>query len=194
MRRRAGVRRLHAARSGTWWPLHTHSIGGDKITEVVVEEQVGGRIYERHSDGGEGEWGRVLAWEPPARFAMTWYPGHDDTRATRLEVRFAPEGDGTRVDLEHTGWEIFAERRTGVRQRTTTRAGAPCSATTLGSSRTDGLFDRQRRGDRGRGPGRRRPLRAPRARLRGVRDQLVRAPSGRTRASSTTRPTRARRK
>jgi uncharacterized protein YndB with AHSA1/START domain len=93
---------------GTWWPLHTHSIGGDKITEVVVEEQVGGRIYERHSDGGEGEWGRVLTWEPPASFAMTWYPGHDDTRATRLEVRFAPEGDGTRVDLEHTGWEIFA--------------------------------------------------------------------------------------
>ena len=35
-------------------------------------------------------------------------PGHDDARATRLEVRFAAEGDGTRVDLEHTGWEILA--------------------------------------------------------------------------------------
>jgi uncharacterized protein YndB with AHSA1/START domain len=50
----------------------------------------------------------VLTWEPPARFAMSWYPGHDDARATRLEVRFSAEGDGTRVDLEHTGWEILA--------------------------------------------------------------------------------------
>ena len=32
---------------------------------MVFEEQVGGRIYERHTDGGEGEWGRVLAREPP---------------------------------------------------------------------------------------------------------------------------------
>ena len=23
-------------------------------------------------------------------------------------MRFSPEGDGTRVDLEHRGWEIFA--------------------------------------------------------------------------------------
>jgi uncharacterized protein YndB with AHSA1/START domain len=94
---------------GTWWPLGTHSIGGDKVVEVVFEEHVGGRIYERHEDGGEGEWGRVLAWDPPARFAMTWYPGNDAGRATELEVRFAAEGAGTRVDLEHRGWEILAE-------------------------------------------------------------------------------------
>ena len=41
---------------------------------------------------------------------MSWYPGHDAAQATQLEVRFAAEGDGTRVDLEHTGWEILAER------------------------------------------------------------------------------------
>lgn len=47
---------------GSWWPTSEYSIGGDKITEVVFEEQVGGRIFEKHNDGGEGEWGRVLAW------------------------------------------------------------------------------------------------------------------------------------
>ena len=52
----------------------------------------------------------MLAWEPPARFAMTWYPGSDASQATELEVRFAAEGDGTRVDLVHSGWEILAER------------------------------------------------------------------------------------
>lgn len=93
---------------GSWWPLHQYSIGGDEITEVVWEEHVGGRIFERHADGGEGEWGRVLEWEPPARFVMSWYPGKDPSAATELEVHFAPEGDGTRVDLEHRGWEILA--------------------------------------------------------------------------------------
>jgi uncharacterized protein YndB with AHSA1/START domain len=95
---------------GSWWPLGSYSIGGDTITEVVFEEHVGGRIFERHEDGGEGDWGRVLAWDPPTRFAMTWHPGGDPAKATELEVRFAAEGDGTRVDLEHRGWEILAER------------------------------------------------------------------------------------
>ena len=94
---------------GSWWPLQTHSIGEEKVTEVVFEEGVGGRIFERHEGGGEGEWGRLLAWEPPARFVMSWYPGKDAAQATELEVRFTAEGDGTRVDLEHRGWEIFAE-------------------------------------------------------------------------------------
>ena len=95
---------------GSWWPTRTHSIGGDEVAEVVFEQGVGGRIFERHSGGGEGEWGRVLAWNPPHRFAMTWHPGHDPSQATELEVRFTPEAGGTRVDLEHRGWEILAER------------------------------------------------------------------------------------
>jgi uncharacterized protein YndB with AHSA1/START domain len=94
---------------GSWWPLQKHSIGEDKVTEVVFEEEVGGRIFERHEGDGEGEWGRLLAWEPPARFVMSWYPGKDASQATELEVRFTAEGDGTRVELEHRGWEIFAE-------------------------------------------------------------------------------------
>ena len=97
---------------GSWWPTSQYSIGGDKITEVVFEEHAGGRIFERHDDGGEGEWGRVLAWEPPHRFAMSWYPGSDSSTATELEVSFVPEGDGTRVDLTHAGWEILGKKAT----------------------------------------------------------------------------------
>jgi uncharacterized protein YndB with AHSA1/START domain len=100
---------------GSWWPLTQYSIGQDKITEVVFEEQVGGRIFERHNDGGEGEWGRVLAWDPPNRFTMTWYPGGTPDKATELEVRFAPEGAGTRVDLEHSGWEILGAEAADTR-------------------------------------------------------------------------------
>jgi uncharacterized protein YndB with AHSA1/START domain len=100
---------------GTWWPTHSHSVGGSKIVEVSFEEKVGGRIYETHDDGGEDDWGSVLVWEPPARFVMTWHPGRDDSKATELEVRFAPEGDGTRVDLEHRGWEIYADEAAETR-------------------------------------------------------------------------------
>ena len=95
---------------GSWWPVHEYSIGEDQVTEVVFEEEVGGRIFERQEGGGEKEWGRLLCWEPPARFVMSWYPGKGASQATELEVRFAPEGDGTRVELEHRGWEIFADQ------------------------------------------------------------------------------------
>ena len=35
----------------------------------------------------------------------------DPSEATELEVRFSRGGDGTRVDLEHRGWEIFGGAR-----------------------------------------------------------------------------------
>ena len=100
---------------GSWWPLSRYSIGGDKIKEVVFEEQVGGRVFERHHDGTEGEWGQVVAWDPPHRFVMSWFPGHDTSEATELEIRFAPEGDGTRLELEHRGWETLGEKATESR-------------------------------------------------------------------------------
>jgi uncharacterized protein YndB with AHSA1/START domain len=101
---------------GSWWPLDQHSIGGDTITEVVFEQAAGGRVFERHADGGEADWGRILSWEPPRRLVMSWHPGGDGSEATELEVRFAAEGDGTRVELEHRGWEVLAERASETRE------------------------------------------------------------------------------
>jgi len=66
-------------------------------------------VFDRLEDGRENQWGTVLAWEPPHRVRITWNvnPGNP---TTELEVRFTPEGDGTRVDLEHSGWEAYGER------------------------------------------------------------------------------------
>ena len=36
---------------------------------------------------------------------MTWHPGRDKETAQEIEVRFASEGAGTRVEIVHTGWE-----------------------------------------------------------------------------------------
>ena len=89
----------------TWWPLETQSIYGSDATTVVLEGRVGGRLYEVSKEGEEGVWGTVTVWEPPHRVVCEWRLPPGSPVATDLEVRFLPEGEGTRVELEHRGWE-----------------------------------------------------------------------------------------
>lgn len=92
---------LFTAGIGSWWPVASHSYGGDDVTAVVLEPRVGGRLYEV-TPAGEQDWGRVVTWEPPDRLVLDWQIG--DAAGTEVEVRFAPEGAGTRVELEHRGF------------------------------------------------------------------------------------------
>lgn len=92
---------LFTARIASWWPVRTHSYGGDGVRDVVLEPGVGGRLYEVTA-AGEQDWGTVLAWEPPTRLLLDWQIG--DARGTEVEVTFAPEGPGSRVVLEHRGF------------------------------------------------------------------------------------------
>ena len=95
---------MFAERLGDWWPLATHSLGGERAVTAVLSPE---RMYERWDDGTERTWGHVLAWEPPNRLVVTWEIGEDCGR--EVEFRFLAEGDGTRVELEHRGWEAGAE-------------------------------------------------------------------------------------
>jgi uncharacterized protein YndB with AHSA1/START domain len=92
----------------TWWPFETHSPANERPESATFEPRVGGRVYDRTATGEEHEWATVLAWEPPTRFVVDWHvtPGNP---STELEVRFVPEGDGTRVELEHRGWERYGD-------------------------------------------------------------------------------------
>ena len=96
---------LFTTRMGSWWPADTHSVGREKVTGVVFETRLDGRVYETTTDGEEYDWGRVLVWEPPRRFVMSWKPSPHSPAATEVEVRFTSEGDHTRVELEHRDWE-----------------------------------------------------------------------------------------
>ncbi|HYJ78642.1 MAG TPA: SRPBCC domain-containing protein [Longimicrobiaceae bacterium] len=89
----------------SWWPLRTLSVGQERAETVVFDGRVGGRIVEGIRGGEEGHWGTVTVWEPPHRVAFTWHPDTEPERATDVEVRFVPDGAGTRVELTHTGWE-----------------------------------------------------------------------------------------
>jgi uncharacterized protein YndB with AHSA1/START domain len=112
--------RVFTERMASWWPLETHSIGTRPVVDAVIEPRAGGRWFERSADGSECDWGRVLAWEPPHRVVLTWELSADyradGTVRTELEVRFTPEADGTRVELEHRGLEAYAERAAEMRE------------------------------------------------------------------------------
>ncbi len=101
--------RLFTEGIGTWWPFETHSIGADEVETAVFEPRVGGELYEQQHDGTRAHWATVLAWEPPHRIVLEWKVNPKAVAATELEIRFTADGDGTRVDLEHRGWERLGE-------------------------------------------------------------------------------------
>jgi uncharacterized protein YndB with AHSA1/START domain len=101
--------RVFTADATSWWPVATHSIKGSDVTEVVFEAREGGEVYELTASGERGHWATVITWEPPGRLVLAWNILEREALPTEVEVRFVPEGDRTRVDLVHSGWERIAE-------------------------------------------------------------------------------------
>jgi uncharacterized protein YciI len=93
-------------RLGRWWPLAELSVYGADATVAFTD----GQIIERSADGRAAVWGNVTRWEPPEAVAFSWHPGQPAERASHVEVTFAAAAAGqTRVRLEHSGWEAFAD-------------------------------------------------------------------------------------
>lgn len=116
-------RAFHAftAGIGRWWP-RVHSIAGAPQANVIIEPRQGGRWYERATDGSESEWGKVLAWEPPARVVLAWQLDaqfrYDPTLITEVELRFTTLAAGqTQVDFEHRYLERLGESAAAHRDR-----------------------------------------------------------------------------
>lgn len=85
-----------------------HNLLDVPIAESVFEPRVGGAVYDRGGDGSTCRWARVLAFEPPNRFVISWditprwEIETDPDRCSEVEVSFAGEGEArTRVTLEH---------------------------------------------------------------------------------------------
>ncbi len=94
---------------GAWWPVQPFSAGKDRVRDVTIEQRRGGRVYETWADGTVVDWGELLAWEPPARFVMTW---NMTTAATEVELTFTSLGPAlTRVAVEHRGWEALSDEQ-----------------------------------------------------------------------------------
>ena len=100
-----------------------HNMLAVPIEQTVLEQHVGGDVYDRGVDGSICRWGRVLAFDPPNAIAFSWDIGPDWqvatdlTRTSEVEVTFTAEGDHrTRVTLIHrhldrhgAGWESMRD-------------------------------------------------------------------------------------
>jgi uncharacterized protein YndB with AHSA1/START domain len=92
-----------------WWrrgPRFRH--GGGRPSVMRFEGGEGGRLLELYTDaaGGAFEVGRVLAWKPGDQLIFQWRGNNfEPDLVTEVEVRFEPEKAGTRVTLEHRGWD-----------------------------------------------------------------------------------------
>jgi uncharacterized protein YndB with AHSA1/START domain len=94
---------------GIWWRRDTpYWNDPERALSVRLEPGVGGRFLEVHDiDAGTGfEVGRVSAWEPGERVAFSWTQvGWPEDVSTDVEITFEPVADGTRVRVEHTGFD-----------------------------------------------------------------------------------------
>src|SRR5947207_1673173 len=102
-----------------WWPKSDH-IGKADLDRPVIEPREGGRWYEVDVDGSECELGKVQVWDPPARLVIIWQLTaefqFDPDLETEVDVRFTPEGSGTRVNLEHRYIERLGEGADKLRE------------------------------------------------------------------------------
>jgi activator of HSP90 ATPase len=94
-----------------WWrrgPRYRN--GGGGTSELCFELDAAGRRLVERMAGDVFEIGRVRVWEPGKRLVFEWRvrnfaPGE----STEVELRFEASGDGTRVTLEHRGWDSIRE-------------------------------------------------------------------------------------
>ena len=107
--------RVWTAGISRWWPAD-HTVTGQSGLLVVLEPRVGGRIFEKTAGGTEHDWGEVTVWEPPHRLGYLWHLRRDRADATEVDISFADTGSGTRVDIEHRGWERLGADGPGWRE------------------------------------------------------------------------------
>jgi uncharacterized protein YndB with AHSA1/START domain len=92
-----------------WWRHGPkYRFRGKRSGTMRFEPGTGGRLVEIYDESAGDLYvvGNVLAWVPGARLVFEWHgPNYRPGQVTIVEVRFTRSGDGTRVVVEHRGWE-----------------------------------------------------------------------------------------
>ena len=119
---------LFTERFDEWWPHDgTHNLR--EAESFVLEPRPEGRWGELAADGSYQPWGRVLAVDRPSRILLAWQLAPDfsyepdPALQTEVEVTFEPDGDGTRVTLEHRGFEVWGEQGAVMRDSVSSEGG-----------------------------------------------------------------------
>jgi uncharacterized protein YndB with AHSA1/START domain len=101
--------RIFTDEIGLWWRRDTpYWNDRERGQSIRIEPGVGGRFIEVYDlDTGEGlEVGHVTVWEPGRCLGLTWtQAGWPEGVRTNITISFEALDDGTRVRLEHSGFE-----------------------------------------------------------------------------------------
>jgi uncharacterized protein YndB with AHSA1/START domain len=114
---------------GRWWP-RTATIGKPPMKTAVMEPRLGGRWYELSEDGSQADVGKIIVWDPPRRFVMTWdvsctWKPDKGKAGSEVEVTFTADGpDATLVELEHRKFDRMGAED-GTKMRDSVNGGWP---------------------------------------------------------------------
>lgn len=77
---------------------------------MCFEPGEGGRLIEIYDEEARDlyEVRHILVWEPGARLVFEWRgPNYREGEVTEVDIRFRAHEEGTRILLEHRGWEAL---------------------------------------------------------------------------------------
>jgi uncharacterized protein YndB with AHSA1/START domain len=96
---------------GDWWSPNGLFRFTDRADgRLAFEPDPPQRLVEIGTDGERFEIGLVTVWDPPHRLVFGWrQAGFPAGRSTEVSVRFDAVDDGTRVTVEHSGWDAIPE-------------------------------------------------------------------------------------
>jgi uncharacterized protein YndB with AHSA1/START domain len=96
---------------GQWWrPNDLFRFTGRSGGRLAFEPDPPERLVEIGTDGERFEVGPVTVWDPPHRLSFGWrQAGFPANRTTEVSVRFDAVGDGTRITVEHVGWDAIPQ-------------------------------------------------------------------------------------
>lgn len=114
---------------GLWWPL-AYTFAGARLATVEIRPGAGGQWLERDLDGAETGWGAVTGWDPPNGFEAEFGVSprrapEPEGRRSRVRFRFVREDGGSRVSVEHDGFERHGEEGAMMRDGLASPQGWP---------------------------------------------------------------------
>lgn len=111
---------------GAWWrPNKLFQITPEGDGQLAFEIGENGRLVATLADGEVYEIGRITIWRPGERLAFSWRPASfAPHQVTHVDVRFEATGEGTRITVEHRGWDAIPQDHAA-------RHGFPLTATQM---------------------------------------------------------------
>jgi uncharacterized protein YndB with AHSA1/START domain len=108
---------LFAEDFGRWWPLGREPILGPTRSIVQSNRVSAGACSNAPAMGAKPPGGRFWRTSRDTGLAFSWVVELSADQEQLVEIRFTPEGSGTRVELTHSGWEKLGEAAANLRQR-----------------------------------------------------------------------------